>query len=616
MIKKLFVRLLKNEQNFTEEEIKYLNPLIKDKIVSNNEGYMLSNKYRVGVLKVQNKHAVLEDLINEHKNIKLEFEQLKGAYDNDLVLVQRVFNPKSKIKAKVIKVLESAEHELLVYLKNAQLFTVKESIHLEHIKHSYDVPENEVFIINSKTYEILEHLGNLNDPNVDEKISLHLYHEHFRLDERFDVHAKMDDTKQRVDLTHLAFTTIDPATAKDHDDAIYYDKDEHAIYVAIADVSYFVQEGSPLDEAAFKKSTSIYLPNKVLPMLPASLSEEMCSLKEGENRYAYVFKILLDGHNNVKKSQLFEAIIKSHKKFSYGRIDRVLQGQLDLYNETEKTIFDYIVPLYEITKNIRAKRLKKGYDFRSIEHRLQLNHKQELEAVVSEESTAAHQLVEECMLLANIEASKKVTQVGIFRIHEEPSFQAISKLVDEVNILGINAKVKDNVHETIVAIQQQARHSVLSQEIDELIIQAQTQAKYSSRNLGHFGLGFSSYSHFTSPIRRYSDLVLHRMLKTKKVPSSIDAICEHISVQERKVDMLVWDLEDRKYARWASKHINEEFKAQIVDEERGIAKFYTNMSGLRVYLDNYKGQKLFTKLRVIIKEVNIVSHKIIASIKY
>jgi len=189
-------------------------------------------------------------------------------------------------------------------------------------------------------------------------------------------------------------------------------------------------------------------------------------------------------------------------------------------------------------------------------------------------------------------------------------------LVDLVNNLGIKVKMQGNVHDTILAIQQKAKTSMFVNEIDELIIQSQVQAHYNSINLGHFGLGFKSYSHFTSPIRRYSDLVLHRILKTNQTPPNIDDICSHISTTQRKVDQLVWDFEDRKYARWASKHLNIEFKARIVDQEKGIAKFYKDMPGLRVVLDNYKGQLLFTKLKVVIKEVDIISKLIIASIKY
>lgn len=615
MIQTIFKKLITNNFELNDNEKEYLKPFIENNIVNIENGvYKLNSKYRVGVLKVNNKSAILNDLDSEHKNLKLDISELNGAYNNDLILVKRVFNPRSSYKAKVEKVLYTKATPILVYAKKNSFFSLKESVLLkENISEKYD--DGEVLIVNSKTFELIEDIGNISDAKIDEFISLYLYDELIRKEKDLEIVAKMDDDKERVDLTNLAFTTIDPASAKDHDDAIYFDVKENILYVAIADVSYFVKEDSELDKLALLKSTSIYLPHKVLPMLPPSLSEDMCSLKEGEDRYSYVFKIYLNDKLEVEKTELFEAIIKSHKKFSYGRIDRVIEGHLDKYTQVEKEIFDYLIPLYEVTKQIRARRLKKGYDFISKEYRQRVNFNQELESITTEESTASHQLIEECMLLANIEASKKLKGIGIFRIHEEPSFQAISKLVDEVNLLGIKAELKTNVHDTITDIQKRAKNTGLNEEINDLIIKSQSQAKYSSRNLGHFGLGFDSYSHFTSPIRRYSDLVLHRMLKNKKVPSGIDDICTHISDNERKVDQLVWDFEDRKYARWAKKHIGEEFKAQIVDIERGVAKFYKDIPGLRVHLDNFRGEKLFSKIKVIIKSSDIISKNIVGSIK-
>ena len=616
MLKELFIKIQTNQKGYSSDELKQIEKFLKDEIIVKiDDNYELNSKYKVAIVNVGKNLVILEDLISEHKNIKIEFDDLNGAYDGDLVLAKRVFNPRSRTKAKIIKILDGKKNDVLVYIKDKAFHTVKENIKLEN-KNALKYKEGEVLLVDNKSLELIKNLGNIEDPKIDEYISLYLYKEIFRLDKPLEIDAKMDDTKPRVALRDLAFCTIDPSSAKDHDDAIYYDKLENILYVAIADVSYFVKEGSELDKLAYLKSTSIYLPHKVLPMLPPILSEEMCSLKEGIDRYSYVFKIYLDVKNlGVKKSELFEAIIKSHRNFSYGRIDRVIEGQLDQYSKTEKEIFDYLIPLYDLTKKYRAKRLLKGYDFRSSENRLKLRNSN-LESVEVETSTSSHQLVEECMLFANIEASKKVNMMGIYRIHEEPPFKAISKLVDDVNILGVNAKLQSDVHETIVHIQEKAKIAMLSAEIDELIIQAQTQAKYSSKNLGHFGLGFTSYSHFTSPIRRYSDLVLHRMLKTKQTPKNIDDICAHISLNERKVDQLVWDFEDRKYARWANEHIDEEIKVKIVDVEKARAVCYEKMVGMKVVLDNFKGQKLFTKLRVKIKSVDIVTKLIVATIKY
>lgn len=616
MYSSLIKKILSGVNGFTNDEQSKIDQLLKESVLlEENNQYTLNSKYKVGFLKVGNRKAVLEDLENEHKNIILDFEHIGSAYDGDFVLAKRVFNPRSKIKAKILKVLDGKAGEVLVYIKDKAFHTVKENIRLEN-KSASKYEEGEVLLLDNKTLDLIEEVGNISNPRVDEFISLFLYKETIRLEKPLEVKAKMDDPKQRVDLTELPFCTIDPNSAKDHDDAIYYDEKEEVLYVAIADVSYFVKEGSELDKLAFKKSTSVYLPGKVLPMLPNELSEDMCSLKEGVDRYSYVFKMHLDLANfEVKKAELFEAVINSHKKFSYGRIDRVLEGKLDQYSKLEKGIFDYLIPLYEVTKSFRAHRLKKGYDFRTSENRLRLKNGL-LESIEEEHSTASHQLVEECMLLANIQASKKVNSVGIFRIHEEPPFKAISSLIDDVNMLGLKVKLQSDVHDTITHIQSKAKNSVLRDEIDELIIQAQTQAKYSSKNLGHFGLGFKSYSHFTSPIRRYSDLVLHRMLKTKETPSNIDEICEHISVREREVDKLVWDFEDRKYARWAQDNIGAQIKVKIIDTERSKAVCYDKMKGLKVILENYRGQVLYTKLKVVIKEADIVTKQIIATVKY
>jgi len=620
MIKNIFIKLLKENYDFNQEETDILNNLVEEKFLKKQDGkYSIDTKYRIGILKVEKNFAVINDLENEHKNIKLNFEDLHGAYDGDLIIVKRVFNPRKSIKAKVVRVLSSSDHSILVYLKDGSFYSVKEGVLLKQAKSeitkNYD--NEDVLLINSKTYNVVERFGNLKDAKVDEKISLFLYDEYTRITKKdSSVDVAIEDDNSRIDLRDLNFCTIDPASAKDHDDAIYYDEKKGIVYVAIADVSHFVPQGSALDLSAFAKSTSAYFPHKVHPMLPSSLSEELCSLKPEVDRYAYVFKIHLDLDKLVvKKSELFEALIKSKSKYSYGRIDRVLENKLDQYSKTDKEIFDSLISLYDLTKKLREKRLKQGYDFRISEIRQKLDVKAELTGVEVEVSSSSHQLVEECMLLANVEASNKVNNIAIYRIHEEPSFQAISKLVDDVNLLGIKAKMKENVHSTVIAIQNQAKHSQLRAEVDELIIKAQTQAKYSPKNLGHFGLGFNSYSHFTSPIRRYSDLVLHRILKTKKVPADIEDICSHISTQERKIDTMVWDFEDRKFARWANKRIGDELQVQVVDPTKGIVQTYKDLPGIRIYLDNYKGEKLFSKTKVIIKSVDIVSKKIIGSIK-
>jgi len=614
LLKDLFIKIQTNISDFSISEKKELDKFIKEQIIiKTDETYEISSKYKIGTLKIEKNFAILEDLISELKNIRIELNELNGAFDNDLVLARRVFNPRSKTKAKIVKVLEGKKAEILVYVRNKKFYTLKENIELKSNK-AIKYKENDCLIIDNKEFEEIKFIGNLDEPKIDEFISLYLNSEAYRDEIKIEPTAFMNDEKQRVDLRHLPFCTIDPNSAKDHDDAIYYDEKEQTLYVAIADVSFFVEQNSELDKLAYKKSSTIYLASRTLPMLPPILSENLCSLKEQEDRYAFVFKLQLDLQElKVKKSELFEAVIKSHRNFSYGRIDRVINGHLDTYTNLEKEIFNYLLSLYEVTKNFRAKRLKKGFDFRTQEYKLKLKDHL-LQSIEVETSSASHQLVEECMLLANVEASKKVDSIGIFRIHEEPSFKNISKLIDDIKMLGVKVKLKNGVNSTITHIQEVAKRSPLSKEIDELIIQSLTQAKYSSKNLGHFGLGFNSYSHFTSPIRRYSDLVLHRILKTKQVPKNIDDICLHISNQERKIDQIVWDFEDRKYARWANDNIGVELKVKIVDIQRAKAVCYYKMPGLKVVLENYTTQKLFSKVRVKIVSANIVTKVIVATI--
>ena len=444
--------------------------------------------------------------------------------------------------------------------------------------------------------------GNITDAKVDEPISLFLYNEYYRLLQEPKVTHTDLNKDNRQDLTHLEFCTIDPASAKDHDDAIYYDEETNEIYVAIADVSAYVQEGTDLDSDALRRSFSIYFPHKVLPMLPFELSTDLCSLVPHKARPAYVFKMKLNtDQTKVISSELFEAMIESKHKHSYEYIDEVLEDN-DKDNIHNK--------LFKITQKLKKNRLKNGFDFRNDEIRLILDDDEKLADFKLESSSPSHSLVEECMLLANQEAAKKLKAFGIFRVHDEPSDPKIKKLLDEVNYLGLDAKLKEDVHSTIINIQKLARNANLEQEVDELIIQSQQQASYMSVKKPHFGLGFNDYSHFTSPIRRYSDLVLHRILKNGSIPNNIDEICEEISIREREIASLVWDYEDRKYARFLSNHIGHSFMATIIDTDKIIVKLDEKVKGARVYIENYSGQKLFTKVKVKITSSDIISKKI------
>jgi len=567
-----------------------------------NDIYTLNSKYKIGTVSINNKSATLNLTSQSIQKIYLDFDKLNGAYRDDTVVVQVLFNPKGKTKAKVIQILNRNDNSILCFVKDKNLYTMRENILID----CEIVNNKDGDVVVFEDGKISSILGNIQDAKVDEKISLFLYNEYYRLLDQPKVSYTPINKENRKDLTHLEFSTIDPASAKDHDDAIYYDEETNEIYVAIADVSAYVKEGSSLDQDAFKRSFSVYLPHKVLPMLPFELSTDLCSLVPNKPRPAYVFKMKLDPKSmKVKKSELFEAMIESKHKHSYEYIDEVLEenDENNIHNK-----------LFKITQKLKKNRLKNGFDFRNDEIRLILNEDEKLIDFKLESSSASHSLVEECMLLANQEAAKKLKSVGIFRVHDEPSDSKIKKLIDEVNFLGIKAKLKDDVHSTIISIQKLARDADLEQEVDELIIQSQQQASYESIKKPHFGLGFNDYSHFTSPIRRYSDLVLHRILKSGQVPKNIEEICEDISVKEREIAQLVWDYEDRKYARYLSNHINKTYMATLIDTDNFIVKLNEEVKGARVYVENYSGEKLFAKLNIKIKSSDIISKKITAII--
>ena len=397
-------------------------------------------------------------------------------------------------------------------------------------------------------------------------------------------------------------------------------------------MSYYVPYDSALDLEARNRGFSIYFPHKSIPMLPRILSENLCSLSEGNLRLAMVWKIRLHKRTNaVLHSELFEAVVKVRQKLSYAMVDTFLEtGQ----NKAIKpTIRKMLLSLNELAQKLRQKRLKSGFDFLGDDNIMELDNNLELKDLKIESQTLSHQMVEECMLLANIESAKlqsaKTTQndtqlkLGIYRTHAQPRAENIQDLFAELRLLGVwNLKTtpKDSkaLHHAIVAIQTALKDSNLAQEVDKLIIRAMQQAAYSSHNIGHFGLGFQEYSHFTSPIRRYSDLILHRILKAKiKLNTNYDSleslpqICESLSQKEREVAKIEMDFKDRKFARFLLKRIGQAYMGVIINEKSPQLVVLTTppLQGARVVCLKGIGVK-YQKVRIQIIDVNLATAKV------
>jgi ribonuclease R len=605
--------------------------------------FKLKSLYRAGELYIsQNNLGFLESMFKEQKDLLIEQKDLADAKHGDSVVVKRLISKRGRPSAKVISIIK---HSIITTIYISKI--VNNSIEFFDIRtmqsaeiFAKDDPkiykEGTLFKVNALTNEVEEILGHISDPKIDEKISLSLFNRFDKFPQdvvkqatEVSLSVKESECEGRVDLRDLDFCTIDPVTAKDFDDAIYLDTKENTLYVAIADVSYYVEYFSPIDKEAIKRGFTTYLPHKSFPMLPRELSENICSLKSGVDRLAFVSKIKLNENNEPIKEEFFEAVIHSKRRFNYDQIDSFIDGNFANPTEVESRIFKWLSVLYKITRELKAKRLKVGYDFRSEEIKLTLNSSHLLKETIIETGTPSHSLIEECMLLANQASAKRFSGEGdsIFRIHDAPKEQKIVQLVANLAAIGIFVEPSEEVKDTISDIQKEAKKLDLEAEVDELIIKSLKQASYSAYNIGHFGLGFTHYSHFTSPIRRYSDLILHRLIKAqlrddKKeleyLLRNIEPLSSRVSELEREATKCEWDFRDRKFARWASENINNTFDAEIIeidieDTNKGAkAKLLNGARGAIVDLKSYNSN-LFDKITIKITEATIDKPTIIAT---
>lgn len=566
------------------------------------------------------------------RDIVVESKNLGGAHLGDIVVAHLLSNKKSRQSAKILAVLEPANETSLVYLKRFGQAVLGVNIQnglslaLKASQKSLKALSLGTLLkINNANNEITEVLGLITDPNIDEKISLAIYNKKDEFTPACEDEARAwGDTvdpsmyKERVDLQHLPFCTIDPDDAKDFDDAIYYDTSKNELYVAIADVSEYVSAFSATDKEAKNRCFSIYFPHKSVPMLPRTLSENICSLRPDEPRLAFTFKISLNDDLSVKKEELFSAIIKSKKRFTYNEVDKILKNK----SGCEQGILDWLLPLHKITQRLKQIRLKKGFDFRSKELKMSLNDDGLIASTHFESETPSHALIEDCMLLANKAAAKMISK-GVFRNHAPADIKKINFLLDDLAALGIEAQYESDLAAMIAKIQSKANELGIREDADKLIIKAQKRAEYSHTSSGHFGLGFETYTHFTSPIRRYSDLTLHRLLKAQLAKDDklynyllegIEATCEELNIKEREADKVAFDFMDRKFARWAEQNIGKEFICYISEiSEPLIARLDDELKGARIILPNFTCP-LLSRVRVRIISSDIASAKIIGKV--
>lgn len=353
------------------------------------------------------------------------------------------------------------------------------------------------------------------------------------------------DLEGRKDFREVLTFTIDPADAKDFDDAISLRKlkdDLYEIGVHIADVSHYVKPGTALDEEAYDRATSVYLPDRVNPMLPERISNELCSLRPNEDKLCFSAVFQITGKAEIKEYWLGRTVIHSDSRFAYEDVQQIIDTQSGKYLEE-------ISILHDIAQRSRKQRIKKGaINFSSVEVRFKLDEKGKPIGITIKESKESHQLIEEFMLLANRTVATHVSKIKIkkksipfpYRVHDTPDKDKLAPFVEFAKKYGhvFDTKTPEGISASFNTMLQDVKGKPEQHVLEQLGIRTMAKAIYTTDNIGHYGLGFSNYCHFTSPIRRYPDVLTHRILQEVldeeiQVHKNLDDQCKHCSERER-----------------------------------------------------------------------------------
>jgi ribonuclease R len=451
---------------------------------------------------------------------------------------------------------------------------------------------------------VIEVLGNRDDPRVVSLIAIHAHGIPDAFPEEVVKSAarmRHRGLKGREDLRDIPLVTIDPADARDHDDAVWAMPDDnpkneggHIVIVAIADVAAYVRPGEPMDEEAKKRGNSTYFPDRVVPMLPERISNDLCSLREKEDRACIAVRMTFDRHGTKIGHEFIRGLMKSAASLTYRQMQEAIDGKPD--DKTGPLLDTVLQPLWNAYQTMLKGREQRGpLELDLPEYRIGFDDNGKVVQVKEYERFESMRLIEECMIQANVCAAESVEDKRkrvIYRVHDGPSRERIMALAEFLDTLDISFSKGEVVRpQNFNRILKQVHDTEHDRMVSEVILRSQAQAIYSPDNIGHFGLNLRRYAHFTSPIRRYADLTVHRALiaslnlgpdvkkdgQPEEEERGLEEIATHISMTERRSMMAERDSKDRFIAQYLESRIGAEFKGHI----SGVTRF-----GLFVKLDD------------------------------
>jgi ribonuclease R len=428
-------------------------------------------------------------------------------------------------------------------------------------------------------------LGYPDDPEVEPQIIIHKYDLPHRFSSTALKEAKSllftlshHEYQDRVDLRGIPTFTIDGEKARDFDDAVSIEKEKDGgmkLYVSISDVSHYVKEGDPLDEEAFLRGTSVYFPDRAISMFPPELSNQICCLQPKSDRLTFTVELRYDANGEEKGVRFYPSVIHSDERLTYTIVKRILVDEDGELRDRFRSILSPLASMAYLSQRLRQRRMERGaLDFDLPEPEVILNLQGETEEIIRAERNLAHQIIEEFMIAANEAVAHFIEEKGfpsIYRIHEPPQQEAINEFRRFVSYLGYKIrKESDHSPKELQRVLLEAKGRPEEKVVNNILLRSMKWAKYSAKNLGHFGLASNAYTHFTSPIRRYPDLIVHRILKRilskkdgKISEEELAKKADHLSQRERVGMEAEREILDRYRIRFMKDKVGEVFDGVI-----------------------------------------------------